>query len=261
VADTVALVALYVVPVPVLNVMGGIADPGQQSIAIAALLVLFLCWATLLVWILLAATAVIASRAEPRWQAGAQPDRPAMTALVFAVLILMVWAALLPITQPAHRLAKQVERVHRDAGPAAAQAVISDHARADFPIDWEPPPPRGSQGQTASDILAALEAIAEHPRARWVGELYNADWVRRRMGNDHLWPEEMIRDHLVRLAAVSSKLPRGTAIARMFVSHPQFDRLIYTDNELEGPAREQAVQTLKRLAEAAGYGKSAENAK
>ena len=76
VADIAALAALYLVPIPVINLMGGI--PEQQAIAFPALLVTALCWLTLPMplWILLAGIAEHSPRNRPSWQVPATPDRP-----------------------------------------------------------------------------------------------------------------------------------------------------------------------------------------
>jgi hypothetical protein len=255
VADSVALVALHLVPLPVVNVMGGI--PLQQQIALAAFLVRVLCWLTLPIWIVLVLAAMRSSRLRPRWESDKPTEQQAVSALPLglALLILLAWASLLPFTQPAQRLAYQVDRVYRNQGIVAAQALISKHQRSDFPTDWQPPPWSLTSDVPSNEVLDALEAIADHRPAEWVGAIY-VERVQDQLQYDHFYRQDLVSQHLVRLAPVLSRLPQGPVIARRLESYLDAPRFVRTDDPNEGPARTRAVETLKRLAAEGVYRKS-----
>lgn len=214
VADVAALAALYVVPLPVLNLMGGI--PEQNDIAAAALLVTLLCWATLPIWIVMGGVAAYSWRNQPEWRVPATSERPAGSrgALAFAVLVLIAWAASLPFTQPEQQLAHRVDQVYQNDGPAVALALMSAHERADFPPDWRPPPRRFPGDPPASEVLDTLDALADHPHADWVGEMYARRFRERVRYDEYQWPEELLGQHAVRLAAILGRLREGPEMAR-----------------------------------------------
>jgi hypothetical protein len=215
VSDVAALAALYLVPLPVINLMGGV--PEQQEIAITAFLVTLLCWVTLPIWIIMAGVAALFSRRQPEWHVPATADRPEGTrgAAAFAALSVVFWATLLPFTQPEQQLARRVDRVYQSEGPAAALALMSAHERSEFPPDWQPPPRRFSGEPPVYEVLDLLEALADHPHAAWLGEHY-ARRFRERVGDDYFfqWQDELLDQNAVRLAAILTRLPEGPEMAR-----------------------------------------------
>ncbi len=231
VAEIAALTALYLVPLPVINMMGGI--PVEQDIAFSALLVTVLCWLTLPLWVVMAGIAVFSIRNRPVWRVPATPDRPGgrRAALACAALVLAAWAALLPFTQPEQRLARRVERVYRRDGPAAALALMSAHNRAEFPPDWQPPPRRFPGDSPTSEVLDMLEALADHPHADWVGELYARRFRDRVEYDSYQWPNELLDQHAVRLAAILSRLREGPEMARVLhgSSYAQIEQHLASD--------------------------------
>ena len=249
VADIAALTALYIVPLPVVNMMGGI--PVEQDIAFSALLVTVLCWLTLPLWVVMAGIAVFSIRNRPVWRVPATPERPGgpRAALAFAVLALAFWTALLPFAQPEQRLAHQVERVYRSDGPAAAVALMSAHNRAEFPPDWQPPPRTNFDDPPMSEVLDMLEALADHPHADWVEKIYSQRF-RSRVGVGYdPWPGQLLDQHVVRLAAILSRLRQGPEMARSlqhpFHHLPEQAAVPYIKQEDERTA----METLIRLAE------------
>ena len=74
VADITALIALAVVPLPVIHVMGGI-NPEQNAIAWFVLRVQLVCWITLPLWIVVGAVAACSRRGCADWKVLAKSPR------------------------------------------------------------------------------------------------------------------------------------------------------------------------------------------
>jgi hypothetical protein len=215
VADAAALAALYLVPLPVIHVMGGIS-PEQDALAWIALFVTGLCWLTLPVWIVSAAVVAFSWRNPPDWQVAgaAEAHVGGIGVLVFAALAATGWAAVLPFTQREQILAEHVDRVYRSSGPAAALQLMSGHERADFPPDWQPPPRRFPGEPPTSEVLAMLEAIVQKPTAAWIVEIHSRRFRERISYEQDEWREELLTQHSVQLAAILTRLPRGPEIAQ-----------------------------------------------
>jgi hypothetical protein len=250
VADIAALPALHLIPLPVVQVMGGI-NPEEREIAFSALLATALCWASLPLWVMLAASAAYSARNKPDWRVPATADGPAKWrgALACAVLAVVAWAAFLPFTQPEQRLAARVERAYRTAGPAAALALMSAHDRTAFPRDWHPPPHQFPGDPPTSEVLDALEALADHPHADWLGDIYARRFQDRIRYESYRWPDELLDEHAVRLAAILSRLRTGPEMARA-LSRSEIERRLAPDQPLPITNDQRiALETLLRLAE------------
>jgi formylglycine-generating enzyme required for sulfatase activity len=215
VADAAALAALHVVPLPMIQLMGGIS-PEQDTVALAALLVQAVGWLSLPVWVVSAAWAALSYRERPTWTIPETPDGPtgSRAALAFAGLACVAWLATLPITQPEQLRAHRLDETYRKDGPAAALALMSSHARQDFPASWRPPPRRFPGHPPTSEILDMLEALAEHPPAEWVRDLYVRQFRDRLLHDFYEWPEELLGEHAARLAEILSRLREGPELAQ-----------------------------------------------
>lgn len=250
VADVAALAALYLVPLPVISLMGGIS-PEQAELAATALLVTALGWLTLPLWIILAVIRVNSWADWPEWRVPSTPEQAVggHEALAFAGLILLVWVAVLPFTQPEQILARQVEQTYRHAGPTAALALMSAHDRFDFPPGWQPPPRRFPGEPPTREVLDTLEALAEKPHAGWVHDLY-ARRFQDRLGYDpYRWPDELLDQHAVRLAAILTRLPHGPVMARALKhSGPSIEARLGANRDTTRDQRA-ALEALLRLAD------------
>jgi hypothetical protein len=215
VADIAALAALYLVPLPVVHLMGGV-NPEQETVAFIALLVTAVCWLTLPYWIGFAAAVAYSKQNRPTWQVSWTSERPhsGLGALTFAGLTLVGWAAALPFTQPEQILARRVDQTYRTAGPAAAVALLSGHHSTDFPPGWQPPPRRFPGEPSTTEFLDMLEALASEPHAGWVGDLYARRFRDRLRYSYFDWPVELLTEHAVRLSTILARLPEGTEMAR-----------------------------------------------
>lgn len=222
-ADLEALLALRFVPVPIINVMGGIRlTESERMMQSAALIVLQAGVCSLPIWLTGAAWACVVSK--PAWQvdpalrAKASPVSRPVWALAWGSLA--VWVGILPFTQPEQVLKRRVERLFAEGQIAAALAEMSTHSPGGFPPHWDPPP-KPSYGLTP--VLNVLEVMAGEPPAPWVRSVYFAK-LRIRLGYEFFMDEELID-----AAKVLKRFPDG-------------------QTWLEGlPEEEGAVRRLKKL--------------
>ena len=126
---------------------------------------------------------------------------------------------------------------------------MSAHRRADFPPDWQPPPRRFPGDPPTSEVLDTLEALADHPHADWLGEVY-AQRFRDRVEYDaYQWPNELLDEHAVRLGAILSRLREGPEMARAL--HRPYSHIeVRLERDQGAIAKDQrtALETLRRLA-------------
>ena len=206
---------------------------------------------TLPVWVMMTVIAARSPYNQPKWRVPPTSDRPGSRygTLAVAALAVACWAALLPFTQPEQRLAHQVDQTSRTAGSAAALALMSAHHRADFPPDWQPPPRRFPGDPPTSEVLDSLEALADRPHPDWLGDLYARRFADRVQYDSCCWPDELLDQNAVRLAAILSRLREGPVMARALdkpYSHIE-ERLGPHQKTITQDQRT-ALETLLRLA-------------
>ncbi len=206
-ADALALAALQSVPLPVINVMGGVrVSESEAVLRNTALMVRVLGFCSLPLWLLCALLALAQSR--PSWQTPPAQDLSARggRGLWFLGLAsLAVWAAVLPFTQPEQQLRSCVERLLKGGKIAEGLAEMSAHSPEDFPPHWDPPP-RVGYGEHLPPLLDVLEAIADGPPASWVRSAYLrkfAGLLRSRHSSD---------GELERIARILEQFPEGEQI-------------------------------------------------
>jgi hypothetical protein len=246
VADAAALTALWVIPLPVVGMMGGVS-PEQEAVAMTALLVRALGTLSLPVWIVLVIWFASNSEDRPEWQVPAEPEprTAGRGAIVFAGLALLAWAALLPITQPEQLRAHRVDLAYDEGGPTAALELMSGHDRGDFPPAWVAPPRRFPGEPTTDEVLEMLEALAEQPHADWVEDLYADRFIDRVRYDWFEWPGELLDQHAERLAAILPLLDRGAEMARELGQTHGTSR--WLQDEPTSESKQEILQTLLRL--------------
>jgi hypothetical protein len=253
VADAAALAALYLVPLPVIHVMGGIS-PEQDALAWAAMLVTVLCWLTLPFWIGFASAEVYIGHNKPAWQVAATSERAGLGtgALTFAGLTVVAWAVVLPFTQREQIVAHRIERAYRTSGPLAALTMMSEHNRIEFPPNWQPPPRKFPGEPSIDELLNMLEALVERPHPAWIDQAYSRRFRDRVIQDEYAWPEERLSRYAVRLAAILPRLPEGPLMAKA-LQHPipSIELVLDADGMEPRPAltedQRAALKTLLRL--------------
>jgi len=171
-ADAEALLALQIVPIPVWQVMGGVRQsPAEGFLAFVGVAIRAVATLSVVVWAIGALVAAILAR--PSWQTVAPDDLPSAgrSLDVLALASVVVWAFVLPFTQPEQQLRYRVEQNLTQGRIAEALAEMSAHEPTDFPPHWDPPP-RLAYGQKVPPLLDVLEEIERRPPADWVAELF-----------------------------------------------------------------------------------------
>lgn len=215
----VATTALFLTPIPVLSMMGGIElAPAEAMLAAATFftgLVLFLSTPLWLVGCL--SVLLFRRQAGGPWT----PDRafaagtlrPTRTLWRAAAAAVFVGFALLPFTQPEQRLRHDAEQALRGGAPEAAIRLMAGHARTDFPPHWDPPP-RTSFGERIPRLTDVVVAIAAVDPPAWVREIYFA-----KVGNAEYpnWSGGALvrldEESLARYVDVLERLPEGRRLA------------------------------------------------
>ena len=171
--DTVALTVLNFTPLPILAIMGGVRlSPSEQVLLNTSLMVRVLGTLSWPVWLI--GTAIVAFPTGIRWQYQAAAVAPPLIARhlwACASAALAIWILILPLTQPAQQLRRQVERDLRAERIREALATMSAHNRDDFPPHWDPPPRMG-YGETVPSVSTIVEHLNEVPVNAWVGAIY-----------------------------------------------------------------------------------------
>ena len=172
-ADVVMGAALSFIPVPIVNVMGGVeaertpADYVLDDISSRLGLICILSFP-----ILLLAAVISLKKSHPAWTPIAndphrEPNRPLW---IFAGLMLAVGFALLPFTQGEQQLRGRVERLFAAGRLDEAISLMRASKPDDFPPHWDPPPRIGypNSHPPLKEVLDALEP----PQESWVDAIY-----------------------------------------------------------------------------------------
>lgn len=174
-ADLVTMAVLWLTPLPVFDLMGGIRlTEGEQIIQGTAFTVGFLGVVTLPVWIF--ASTFVASRKRFGAATLQQLDVTATEAVspglwTVATASLLVWAVFFPWTQPEQQNRRHVQRLMENGEVGEGIAYMSAHERTDFPPHWDPPP-RIGYGERTPSLVEVFDAMATQQAAQWVTSLF-----------------------------------------------------------------------------------------
>lgn len=216
-ADTVALIVVYLTPMPIFNVMGGIRLTESEALIQSVQMRFgFLALGTWPIWLIgtllhswrpgaksqSAGDANVpnstpVSDAEPEQIADAAPppiwnrqstQTVSPSVRVLAASSILIWAGVLPFTQPEQRLRGRVERSINRGDVSAALALMSAHEETDFPPHWDPPP-RIAYRDGGPPMLDLMEQVVADEPAAWVREAYVEKFTRhlRRDRHDFFW--------------------------------------------------------------------------
>jgi hypothetical protein len=212
--DAVALTAVFLMPKPIVSIMGGVRLTESEAAVYGA--TMFVTIAGILSAPLWGIGGLIAFfTGKPQWQVPAVDAAPAPAsrgALALAVASLAIWVPILPWTQAEQRLRSQVEADMKGGRIADGLDLLSAHPPSDFPPQWEPPPRIGYH-ETSPDVLDVMEVLLTRDCAPWVRECY-LDKLRRYLGYQHsFFYEPILGPELERLVRVLRRIPEGPAIA------------------------------------------------
>jgi hypothetical protein len=184
-ADTVTVIALGMMELPIVGIMGGIRlSPAESVLRNTVCMIRLVSVLTWPVWLI--AAGVAAFRSQTKWEyqpASVAPlvgVRPHLWAIAGGCLAALL--ALLPLTQPAQQLRTQVERDLVAGRIREGLTMMSAHEPGDFPPHWDPPP-RISYRQFVPDIVAVMEELDAQgtTAAPWVQSIYAekfSNWLR-----------------------------------------------------------------------------------
>jgi hypothetical protein len=248
-ADTVALVAIAVTPIPVISMMGGISHTDAEiAILNLTIMVGFACLVSLPVWLL--STAGVAFQGAihgARWEfalaeSKLQP-RPTTGLRLFAAGAVGAWAVVLPITQPKQHLAYRVNHDLKTGKINEAMREMASHDRSDFPARWDPPPHIG-YGEREPPIVDVMEALLAVDAPTSIRAIFTEKFGNTLYNTSFLSPENMDDKELVRYVNVLLQLPEGPS----FASGKQgFIQIAYGHPE-NSEARRAALKALLDLA-------------
>jgi hypothetical protein len=213
--DCIALVAMRLVPTPVISIMGGIRLTAAESLVLATTF-----WVTALgcvslpIWI--AGASAVLANSKPSWQllTGDKQAPPLRYDLMMLALFSVgIWAAILPLTQPEQQNRRRVEHDLKNGRIGEALADMSAHAPSDYPPHWEPPP-RVGYAESSPSIFDVMDVVVEKPPASWVRAIYVEKL-------DRFLSDAMVFSyhdgaHLKRLLPLLQRLPEG---ADLVVGH------------------------------------------
>lgn len=169
-ANTVALVALWVAPLPVFSIMGGIrlteSESVIQGVAFAVGFFGTILWP---IWLIGTGVACGGGKRKLQFQIPSSESVGAVSRGLWAVAAssMILWVFVLPYTQPEQQLRRKVEVSLRGGKVPAAIALMSEHEPSDFPRHWDPPPRLG-YGETTPPLLDVLEVLCRDNPAGWV---------------------------------------------------------------------------------------------
>jgi hypothetical protein len=173
-ADSVAVVALVWQAAHVLGVMSGARWTEAEGIlrdwTQTTLFWSIMSWP---VW-LIGAIVVVFRRFYVPWQPrvlAVGGGSVGWSLWVLAAAALVVWAFILPFTQPPLRLAHKAEALVLSDRFVDGLREMSRHERSDYPPLWNPPP-KPEHGDRQPGVVAIVQGLIEADAAPWVQEVY-----------------------------------------------------------------------------------------
>lgn len=210
-ADTLVLVILSFTPLPIFNIMGGIRLTESESLILgAAFLVKAVGLVTLPIWVL--GAIVVFANTESKWTPLAFELRVQQgvgrSLWALAMGAILIWAIVLPYSQPPQQLRRLVAERFEQKDLAGALRLMAEHNRSDFPATWNPPPWPG-YGQDEPPLSLVLTSLLESDVRGWVRDLYVGKLLQkvdRNMDGGFFW-ESLDDDELRRYAKIFRAIP------------------------------------------------------
>lgn len=249
-ADAVAMAILYFTPLPVFSLMGGIRlSESEQLIQSTAFFVGILGVLSSPIWLI--GTIVTFFRKKSDFVANpddTQHDKVSEPLWSLAAVSLLIWCAILPITQPEQQLRHRVESLlHEGKFPAAVQ-LMSAHQRSDFPAHWDPPP-RVGYGESSPSVVDVMLAILQTDAQPWVADLYLEKYGNY-LGKGYRWYtfwQGMNDNRFDRHLSILESLPDDSAL--LVENREAFERMLKKGTERSTNQQNRIRRLLDRLPE------------
>ncbi len=186
-ADSVLLLLLAYMPIPILAVMGGVRmTDSEMTLGTLTLLVHMAGMLAFPFWVI--ACFIVFCSDQPAWSyhalTGDRSRKISLPVWGVALLSILIWSVILPITQPEQRLRFQVERMLRTGGLQDAITIMRAHRIDEFPPHWDPPPHLGYHESTPR-MMDLVEIVTEGPDD-WVRHVY-LEKFQRQLASDNFW--------------------------------------------------------------------------
>lgn len=175
--DAVMLLALWLLPVPVLQFMGGVRMTESESLIQATSFLLQAAGYLALPVLLIAWLFPSDCRDTWRWKAAASPTRITPATWIVSSVAFGLFLLIMPGPQAEQRLRRQVETQMASGQIEDAIRLMRQHPRSDFPPQWSPPP-RVALPRQAPPLPAVLEFVLQDDTHDWVRDEY-IDKLRR----------------------------------------------------------------------------------
>ncbi|MBI3410905.1 MAG: hypothetical protein HY040_21435 [Planctomycetes bacterium] len=211
IADAIALFSLRVLPVSVLQLMGGVRVSDRESLIQSFGMNIF-CIGGCSLPILLLMTFGILAATRVRWAAptslSAKSRRPSLPLWLVCFWSLAVWPLILPMTQPEQQLRSHAEKLLINHDVEGSLAFMSAHQQDEFPPHWDPP-----IRQRGLDFLCkTFNAMEKQPAAPWVRALY-VNMLREELQYWFRYENHHEKD---KLSTLLNTVPEATAIVAEF---------------------------------------------
>jgi hypothetical protein len=190
-ADTIAIGVTVLIPIPILQVMGGIQiSEESELINQARTQVVVLGGGTWLIWLSGFAVSVFGRRSL-----GATPLPVSVSSITAGPWLLATSATIgmlvaCCLTQPEQQRASHFRSLLLDGQTSSAIQFISQFSLKDLPPHWDAPP-RIDYREQKPDLFQILHAITDNPDTpAWVEEIYAQKLLKRRgkmLGHEQFW--------------------------------------------------------------------------
>lgn len=173
----IVFIALSYARLPLIDFMGGVhVPPSVQPVANAYLFIMFFGFFALVVGILIWIVLLFIPSHESTLE-GFRVDQPRSMCKglpTLASIVILGFAAALPITQKEQKLRYEVETDLKKNRIDQALNVLASHPQRDFPPQWTPPPwpeyGEGDKNPSLADIVKSIQNRSDLPQ--WVQSDY-----------------------------------------------------------------------------------------
>lgn len=263
-ADTVAVGVMMLTPLPVFAIMGGIRLTESEILIQTTT---FLVWGLgILSWPIWAiGTAIVAALSRKRKppspetasspETGPSPEAPrGVTAPLWvgAFAAVLVWIAILPLTQPEQIHRRYVERAMRTGQIQDAVRYMSQRKRSDFPPHWDPPPRVGYGEEKPSPEELIWELDPERGAAAWVRDMYFKKIIFH--GGPVAYLKKLEEVSLARYLRILQASPYGPQMARLH--HFEIETALGEETKKDAEPLSDSRRRLMEQLQAMGNGDS-----
>ena len=173
-ADSVLMILAYTVPRPIFSIMGGMHHLSETESFIAGIGFSTMILSTM-AWPILAIIAAVVTVIDRNWQVsnGVVPycGHVGKSAWLLGIASLVVWAFVLPFSQPPLQRASHAKTLLESEKVSEAFTYMSQFDRGDFPSNWDPPP-RIGYGENRPSIFTLEESLGIAKVAPWVEQVF-----------------------------------------------------------------------------------------